>query len=443
MRGLLVVLSATLVFAASCAKPPPPSVSMPGSEKVGFVRMDVLIKKHPLYGQLARYDSDIAAMSLRGADPGVPRNAADVTREEADLRRQLNDAADKTQKFLRERQLEYAQKERTAIQAAIGGPAPAAGSGGAAVAGQVNSTYQNQARTVSAQANKNYRTYSDAVIAEDKRASDAVAKTLASRADRSYRSRVDEVQQKEADLSLKLATEDSAARLELKTKLTNLALDDAAREETKAKLAALDRKEADAMAAVRNRDQAMLEAYQTQLRTQTQAQIRSEIQKVHAGTATKLRSRENTARAEVAQKIGSLGPGVPQTLTVGPSGKATIPPDLRAKVEGIHKQYYAQYQHDYDQSLAQYNKTRDELSRRFAALHGADGGAQASARTHIDQLQKQRNALFEEIVAQIRREVKTVALAHGVRVVLTDLVGSGGGVDLTAAAQKDIETLHE
>lgn len=435
---------AGLILAAGCAKTAaPPAASLPGSEKVGYVHMDVLIKQHPLYSQLAQYDSDIAAMSLRNADPGVPRNAGDVAREEGDLRRELNDAADKTQKFLRERQLEYAQKERAAIQAALGAAPAARGAGGGDVAAQVNSTYQSQAQTVSAQAAKNYKAYSQAVIAEDSHASQAIAKTLASRADRSYRGKVEEIQQKEADYSLKIATEDSGARLELKTKLSNLALDDATREDTKAKLAAIDRKEADETAAMRNRDQATLEAFQAQLRTQTQKQIRTEIEKVHAETAAKLRSRQNTARAEVDQKLQSLAPGVARSLTVGPNGRATMPPDLRAKVEAIHKQYYAQFQHDYDQSLAQYNKTRDELSRRFAALHGADGGAQRSALNHIAQLQKQRNALFDEIVAQIRREVRTVALAHGVRVVLTDIVGAAGGVDLTADAQKDIESLHE
>ena len=435
---------AALVLAAGCAKPAaPPAATIPGSDKVGFVHMDVLIKKHPLYSQLARYDSDIAAMSLRNADPGVPRNAADVTREESDLRRELNDAAEKTQRFLRERQVEYAQKEHLAIAAALGAAPAARGAGGGDVAAQVNSTYQTQAQTVSVQAAKNYRAYSQAVIAEDTHASEAVAKTLASRADRSYRAKADDIQQTEADYALKLATEDSGARLELKTRLTNLALDDATREDTKAKLAALDRKEADAMAALRNRDQATLEAFRTQLRTQTQQQIRSEIDKIHTATAAKLRARQNVARAEVDQKIQALGPGVTRSLTVGPNGRATMPPDLRARVEAIHKQYYAQYQHDYDQSLAQYNRTRDQLSRRFAALHNADSGAQQSALNHIGQLQKQRNALFDEIVAQIRREVRTVALAHGVRVVITDIVGHAGGIDLTDDAQKDIESLHE
>jgi uroporphyrinogen-III synthase len=58
-------------------------------------------------------------------------------------------------------------------------------------------------------------------------------------------------------------------------------------------------------------------------------------------------------------------------------------------------------------------------------------------------LQKQRGELYDEMVAQIGREVKAVAQKRGVNVVISDVVAPAGGVDLTADAEKDIESLHE
>jgi hypothetical protein len=47
------------------------------------------------------------------------------------------------------------------------------------------------------------------------------------------------------------------------------------------------------------------------------------------------------------------------------------------------------------------------------------------------------------MVAQIGREVKVLAEQRGINVVVSDIVAPAGGVDLTADAEKDIESLHE
>ena len=56
--------------------------------------------------------------------------------------------------------------------------------------------------------------------------------------------------------------------------------------------------------------------------------------------------------------------------------------------------------------------------------------------------EKKRDDLYEQMVAQIDREVKTVAQERGVSTVVST-VAPAGGVDLTGDAMKDIETLHE
>jgi hypothetical protein len=61
----------------------------------------------------------------------------------------------------------------------------------------------------------------------------------------------------------------------------------------------------------------------------------------------------------------------------------------------------------------------------------------------MDALQKQRVDLYQEMVAQIGREVKTIAARRGIAVVVSAVVAPAGGVDLTTDAEKDIESLHE
>ena len=87
--------------------------------------------------------------------------------------------------------------------------------------------------------------------------------------------------------------------------------------------------------------------------------------------------------------------------------------------------------------------TRADLTRRFQQLGAVDRTAQAGAAKQIDALVKQRGDLYGQMVAQIGREVKTIAEKRGINVVVSDVVAPAGGVDLTADAEKDIESLHE
>jgi hypothetical protein len=93
--------------------------------------------------------------------------------------------------------------------------------------------------------------------------------------------------------------------------------------------------------------------------------------------------------------------------------------------------------------IAQFQKTRTDLLRRFGEISGVDEAAQAGADKEMDSLRKQRGDLYNEMVAQIGREVKTIAEKRGIEVVVSDVVAPAGGVDLTADAEKDIESLHE
>jgi hypothetical protein len=127
-----------------------------------------------------------------------------------------------------------------------------------------------------------------------------------------------------------------------------------------------------------------------------------------------------------------------------PAAAPTLTADMKAKLQALHKQYQGEFQRDADQTVKAFYKTKDDLSRRFAELHGVDAGAQYDVRRQIDALQKQRDTLYGEMLAQIQREVKLVAQRRSVALVFGDIITpAAGGVDLTDDAARDLESLHE
>jgi hypothetical protein len=203
----------------------------------------------------------------------------------------------------------------------------------------------------------------------------------------------------------------------------------------------LDRKEADALAAMRNRDQATLAQLQTQLHAQTTSEFNKEAAVIRQRTNAKLTERANQTQKQL---LSQLGGSVTSGGTAGvPAAAPTLSADMKAKLLALHKQYQGEFQHDADQTVKAFYKTKDDLSRRFAELHGVDAGAQNDVRRQINTLQKQRDELYGEMLAQIGREVKLVAQRRSVSLVFGDIIAPVGGVDLTEDAQKDLESLHE
>ena len=82
-RGAAVLTA--LVLLSACGKPAPPASSMSGGGAVGYVRMDELVQKHPLYDQLARYDRSIEAFDLDSTVPRVVPGDAEMRAREREL----------------------------------------------------------------------------------------------------------------------------------------------------------------------------------------------------------------------------------------------------------------------------------------------------------------------------------------------------------------------
>ena len=271
----------------------------------------------------------------------------------------------------------------------------------------------------------------------------AAQKALADRADRTYRAKAEELQSKESALSLKMASEDAPQRLALRTKLTSLALDDAAREDAQKQLAAIDRKEADALAAARNRDQQTLVALQAQLKDQVQSELNAQVAAIRKRSLGSLAQRQESLTRQLST---TGGPVVKNTVVNGrvqQQVSTSLPPALQARIKQLHEDYQKRFQADAKTTIADFQKTRQDLGKRYAQLHGLDGASQAGAQAQILSLRKKREDLYGEITAQIDREVRLIAQQRGIAVVLTNIVAPAGGVDLTPDALKDIESLHE
>lgn len=397
--------------------------------------MEALVKKHPLYGQLAKFDDDIAALELRAAGSTVAAgSSAQIAAAEAELRKQFDAATARAKKSLDALQAGYRERESEAIRRALAGGA-AGGPGSAAIAGGVAGTAAAQQSAALAAARRDLEAFRKQLVAQDEGQFNALQASLNERATRTYRAKAEELSQRESGYALELANRDSADRLSIRAKLANLTLEEAQRAELRAKLEALDRREGDELAAMRNRDALTLDALQKELQEQTRGELVKSAQEMRKGSVAKLNERELAVRGSFQRDSGGAG------AARGPAAQLT--PEMKAHLEAIHKEYQAQFDEDAQSTLKELETTRSDLLRRFGRLHGVDAEAQESARTTIAGLQKQRADLYAQMLVQIGREVKLLADKRKVSVVFSDVAAPAGGVDLTPEAEKDIESLQQ
>lgn len=425
LARLAAVLSASATLAiGGCA----PNVHSSTIRGTGYIRLDEVVKHHPLYAQLTQLDDAIAAINLQVVAPQVPLNAKQITAQVAVLNRDLRAAQDRANKILAQKQRDYARREQQAVAAALA--AAGVRGSGALASQQMSGASAQQAAQAAQAANAGLMAYQQNVIAQNNAATSSVAKQLQTQAAQKYRAKAEQLQQNETDLSLRLTQQDAAARLAVKMKLNNLALEPDARKQAQAQLAALGAKEAAALSAQRNADEATLRAYQADLDRQTGDAIRSQVGAIQAQTRTQLEERRN----EVGSQLRSLGP---------PALPANLPPDVQNRIAQIHKQFISQFQADAGKTVAEYNDTKSDLDRQFAALHGADVGATGAAAKELAALQKRRGDLYQQIVAQAERDATRIAKDQGFSVVFVNVWAATGGYDLTNQVIKDIESQHE
>ncbi len=421
--GLLACLAAAVLL-HGCGRV---DVNSPQIRGIAYVRINDVVKHHPLYGQLSQINDAIAAIDLEAAGPNVPRSAAEIASQTKVLNAELVAAQERANKTIAAAQAQYGAREQQAIAAAL---AAAGISGGPQVGAQVNAQSAAQSRAAVQAASSDFLAYERSVVAQSNAASNAIVQQLQRQAEQKIRGRAMEYQQDETDLSLRLTQQDAASRLSIKTRLNNLALDAATNKRLRDQLAAMDASEAEQINALRQRDAKALSAYQQQVRAQTDAQIHAQIGKIQAQTQAQIAAR----RDQVGAQLRSAAP---------PSLPANIPPAVRAQIAAIHRQYGQQFAADAQKTVDTFNATKADLTNQFQALHGADVGATGVAAAELATLQKRHDQLTGQMADQLKTEAARLAKQRGFSVALVGVKAAPGGYDLTNDLIKDIESLHE
>ncbi|HEY5427264.1 MAG TPA: OmpH family outer membrane protein [Candidatus Tumulicola sp.] len=421
----LALVSATAGLLGGCGRV---DVHSPSVRGTGYVRIDDVIKHHPLYPQLSQLDDAIAAINLTAAAAHVPLSASQIARETTQLNQQLRDAQNRANKILAAKQQSYAAREGQAVAAAMA--AAGVKGGGSQVASAMSATSAQQVRQAASAANQDFQAYQQSVVAQDNAATSAIEKQLQQQAAQKFRAKAEQLQQQETDLSLHLTQADASERLAIKTRLSNLALDEPTHKQLTAQLAAIDAKETATLDARRKADAATLASYRAQLSAQTGQAVRAQVGSIQGQTRAKLEERRNAVGAQ----LRSLGP---------PPLPSNLPAGLKDKIAKIHQQFTSAFQADAQKTVGDYNATKADLDRQFAALHGADVGATGAAAKELGALQKRRDALNKEIVDQITREATRIAKDRGFSIVFVNVALAEGGYDLTNDLIKDVESLHE
>ena len=417
---------ATAVLIGGCSRV---DVHADNVRGMAYVRIDAVVKKHPLYGQLSQIDDAIAAIDLEASVPRAPLSPQEIAQQTLELNKELKDAQDRANQIITAKQKQYGDQERQADEAALkaAGIDPKA----AGIGAEINQTSQAQAQAAAQAAASSYQAYQQSVISQSNASANAVAQQLGKQADQKLRARAEQYQQEETDLSLRLAQSDATQRMALKTKLNTLALDADTRKSINQQLADLDKKEAAQVSAMRNQHARDIAAYSAQLRGETNSAISHQIANIRSETNAQLSSRQ----ASVGSQIRSLGgPAVPTVQ---------IPPDIQKKLAAIHREIGTKFQADAAAAVAEYNQVKTDLDAEFATLHGQNVGAIGAQAKQLRDLRKRRDELQTQIQSQIQREANRIAKEMGFSVVFDNVNVAAGGYDLTNDLIHDVESLHE
>ncbi len=423
LRSASSAIVASALLLAGCGNHA--GMNAPNPSGIGYVQLDEVIKHHPLYAQLSQMDDAIAAFDLTSLGGPVP-SGADAKAQIAELDREVKQAQARADAEIARKRSDYQQREAQADRAALA----AAGISGPKLADQGTQVAQEQAAVQ--QAGKDYAAFQKSLMDSGNAQIQSIVQSLNQQAQRKVEARVEQLQQGESQLALSLSQQNASARVPIKTRLSNLALDDATRASLQQQLNDLDKKETTALAARRAADNRELDAYKAQVERDRRAAIAAEVAKINTATQAKLAAR----RSDVNAQLRTIG-----TQQALPS----IPPGMQAKLQAIHQDFSAQFQQDVQKTVDAYNQTKADLDLRYATLTGDVQAANAAKNEEVTGLQGRRAALYDKISAQVASEASRIAQTHHLRLVVSVTSSSveRGGYDLTDEVTKDVESLHE
>jgi Skp family chaperone for outer membrane proteins len=370
-RACALVLGVFLCAAASRTAP------------VGFIDLPRLVSVHPLHKILAQYDREIAALQNTRDVPGLSALGAQTERGAAAVQRDVAGTTAKVQRIAAGAARDHVQ-ERQAMGALFASQHAPNGE---------MSAYRDE---LTRETNANLRGYAIAI---------------AQRTARAVAARQQQLHERELTLAFDLARRDSGVRLVLRLKLQDLHLDAATRARLQDRLAALNRRDSDAVAAARANDAAILARYR--------ATLERDGELANAQMASELLSK---AGANLALRLGVLRAG---------SSAADVVPNLASRLES-----FASSDHpgaDATAVEASLRSAKSDLPLRFATLADADRRSRVETSSQIQNLKNNRGELYRMMVAQILRDARQLARQRH----LSDLVATSprpsGSVDLTGA----------
>ena len=353
----LRALAALLALALVAATPRPP---------VGFIDLPRLVASDPLHGVLQSYDREIAALRKTQNLPGLGDVATQASRAANAAR--ADGAAAKSR--VRSVAARNQQTDRARERAAVAGVLASQRAGDADIA-----RYSGELRRETDANASNY------------------ASALATRNDRAYAARAQQLREKELTLAFDLARKNAGTRLSLRLKLSDLHLTKAKRAMLQAQLAALDAQEQRPVAALRARDAGILVVLCTAVAGAMPAE---------EGAAMDARLRQ-TAGANFAVRER-----VRESATAGNAGSA--------KLAAAASSFAAGYRLGTDAAdvASGFGNAGDDLSRRFARLADAANVSQRATAAELGVLTRTRDALYRSIVSRIQRQGALVARRNGV-----------------------------
>jgi len=363
-------------------------------ESIGFADLPQLIGAHPLYGVLAQYDREIAALRGTRSVSGLTDPAARAERGAAKLKSDAAGAATR------------AHRAASSATAADRGEE----SGALAAIAALRVAHE---RDVAA--------YDSELQRETGASVTAFGQAMADRIKHAYEARRQQLHEKELTFAYDLARQDAPKRLRLRLKLDDDAyLSHATRAALRSEIEAFDRSESVARSRMRRDDTATLANYLNELsKLGTAANARMSVQ-LRGKAAANLAIRRRASQAE--------------------SNAGAAFSSLDSELAFFRSTYRSQS--DASAIASGLQSAGSEISGRFRQIAQADRESRAATNRQLARLESDRRDLYRAIVAQIDRTAERIRLQRH----LTGVVVTGsrpkGSVDLTAAVRSQLLGVH-
>lgn len=404
------------LFLAGCA-----ANAQPAAQSVPPAELGAVLSAHPLYGTLAQYDRQIAALQATLHNRELSRAGSDLDASIAAVRGEVAAAAARVNAVVREKAGAYAAREDAAASAILA-QADASAPSQSDVRAKLQRAYEAQYAQLRSGADRDMESYRRGLLSEQDAAYRAFVQSMQNRTQQAYAARAQELRERESTLGLDLSRAHAARRLQLRAKLQTLYLRPEQRKAYMAQLQTLQHGEDAQLNALRERDAQTLAQYRSTLLAQADADIAKTSADLTARTAANLAARRDVLAAQRTAAAAHL----PLRTPANPN--AMQGPDPRTALAHLREGSRGRLQAAADATLAAYDKAQNGLETRFGALRDQNAASTAETHSQIAQLRQDRASLYERMTAQIAAAEQSERAKCGC-------------TNVTQAVRKDLQSL--